>query len=301
MNLRAVDLNLLTVFDAVLAEGNMSRAAQKIGMSQPAMSLAISRFRHVAKDELFESTGRGVKPTPRALQLAGPVRRALDLVSEALEQNTEFDISQSARTFNLVLVDYGELVLLPRLMELLKEMDSPIRIRTLAAAGLDIAKEMLFGNVDLYLWIEPIDDTNFTSRQMGTFREVCLMRRDHPDIKDNLTLEQYAALKHIVLDRSEKYGPSSVDKELWTHGLKREHTMTVHTYFDIPSVLSATDMVSSLPLQLARRFAEVYPLKIVPSPVERDLPAFMIWHNSMENDPGHRWLREYLIDLHGRL
>jgi len=301
MNLRAVDLNLLTAFNAVMAEGNMSRAAQKIGMSQPAMSLAISRFRHVAKDELFESTGRGVKPTPRALQLAGPVRRALDLVSQALEHNTEFDLGQSDRTFNLVLSDYGELVLLPRLMELLTEMNSPIRINTLAAAGLDIAKEMRFGKVDLHAWIEPIADKDFCSEQMGTIREVCLMRRDHPLIKDKLTVEQYVGLKHLVLKLPGSQGPSLLDRELWTHGVKREHTMCVHTYFDAPRILSSTDMVCSLPLQLARRFADVHPLKIVELPLKVDLPTFMIWHNSMENDPAHRWLREYLMDLNRRV
>ena len=160
---------------------------------------------------------------------------------------------------------------------------------------------MHFGNVDLYACPETLDHADFTSHQMGTIMEVCLVSNEHPKIKDKLTLEQYAAAKHIVLDISEKYGPSSVDRELWTHGLKREHVMSVHTYSDVPRVLSATDMVCSMPLQLARRFVEAHPLKIVASPVGRDLPAFMIWHNSMENDPAHRWLREYLIDLNSRV
>jgi len=301
MNLRAVDLNLLTVFDAVITEGNISRAAHKIGMSQPAMSLAISRFRHIARDELFESTGRGVKPTPRALQLAIPVRRALDLVSQALEQNIEFDLSQSERTFNLVLADYGELVLLPRLMELLDQLSSPIRINTLAAAGLDIKKEMLYGNVDLYAWIEPVDGEGFISRQMGTVSEVCLVRKDHPQVKDKLTVEQYAGLKHIIIELPGNRGSSLVNRELWTHGVKREYTMRVHTYFDAPRILSSTDMVCSMPVQLARRFAEIHPLKIVPLPVVNELPTFMNWHSSMDNDPAHRWLREYLIDLNNRI
>lgn len=301
MNLRAVDLNLLTVFNAVITEGNISRAAEKIGMSQPAMSLAISRFRHVVRDELFESTGRGVKPTPRALQLEGPVRRALDLVSQALEQNIEFDLTQSERTFNLVLADYGELVLLPRLMALLSEMNSPIRINTLAAAGMDIAKEMRFGSIDLQAWIKPIGDDGFCSRQMGTISEVCLMRQDHPLVTDKLTVEQYAQLKHLVLELPGNQGDSLIDRELWTHGVKREHTMCIHTYFDAPHILSITDMVCSMPMQLARRFANLHPLKIVPLPIENELPTFMIWHNSMENDPAHRWLREYLIDLNQRV
>ena len=300
MNLRAVDLNLLTVFNAVITEGNMSKAAQKIGMSQPAMSLAINRFRHVAKDELFESTGRGVKPTARALQLAGPVRRALDLVSQALEQGVEFDLSQSERTFNLGLTDYGELVLLPRLVELLHEMGSGIRVNTLATAGLDIAKEMQFGNIDLYAWIEPLEDKGFRSQQMGTISEVCLMRKNHPVVKDKLTLEQYANLKHLVLELPGNRGPSLIDRELWRHGLKRKHSMQIHTYFNAPRILSTTDTVCSMPMQLARRFAEVHPLKIVPLPIKNELPTFMIWHKSMDADPAHKWLREYLIDLNIR-
>ncbi len=301
MNLRAVDLNLLTVFHAVITEGNMSRAADKIGMSQPAMSLAISRFRSVAKDELFASTGRGVRPTPRALQLAGPVRKALELVAQALEQNFEFDLTQSERTFNLVLSDYGELVLLPPLMELLGEMNSPIRINTLASTGMDIAKEMRFGNIDLYAWIEPINEDDFCSRQMGTISEVCLMRQDHPLVRDKLTVEQYVQLKHLVLELPGNQGSSLIDRELWTLDVKRKYSMCIHTYFDAPRILSTTDMVCSMPMQLARRFAEVYPLKIVPLPFDNELPTFMNWHSGMENDPAHRWLREYLIDLNRRV
>jgi len=269
-------------------------------MSQPALSLAISRFRHVAKDELFESTGRGVKPTARALQLAGPVRRALDLVSQALEQSIEFDLAQSERVFNLALTDYGELVLLPRLIELLDEMSSPIRVNTVAAVGSDIAKEMQFGNIDLYAWIEPIDDEDFRSKQMGTISEVCLMRQDHPVIKDKMSLKQYASLKHLVLELPGNRGPGLIDREMWTYGLKREHSMRIHTYFNAPRILSSTDMVCSMPIQLARRFAEIHPLKIVALPIQNELPTFMIWHKSMEPDPAHTWLREYLISLNTR-
>ncbi len=301
MNLRSVDLNLLTVFDAVMTEGNITRAAEKIGMSQPAMSIAISRFRHIAKDKLFERTGRGVKPTPRAQQLAGPVRRALDIVSSALEHHTEFDAGQSERTFNLALGDYGELLLLPGLMAWLNEQNSRISIRTLSVPGSDVVKEMHFGNLDLYMWIVPLEKEEFTSLQLGSTEEVCLLHEDHPRVKNKLTLEQFAALKHIIFELPGAYGPSTIDRELWLHGLQRQHSMTVHSYFDVPRILSTTDMVCTMPPQMARTFAARHPLKVVPSPIKRELPIFLIWHKSMETDPGHRWLREYLIDLHGRL
>ena len=174
MNLRSVDLNLLTVFDAVYTEGNMSRAAEKINMSQPALSLAISRFRHLAGDELFERAGRGVRPTPRANELAAPIRRALDMIIGALEQAADFDATTSDRTFNLLLGDAGELILMPPLMRWLETANANVHINTLPLAGTDVRKEMHFGNVDLYLWITPLDtdDNAFVSQQIGIDRNV---------------------------------------------------------------------------------------------------------------------------------
>ncbi len=190
---------------------------------------------------------------------------------------------------------------MPRLIKYLEDTGASIRIKTLSAAGKDLVKEMHFGNIDLYAWIEPIEHDQFVSHQMGTIQEVCLVRNDHPTVKGSLSLKQYAGLDHIILDMSEKYGPSSVDRELWRHGLKRKHALSVHTYFHVPSILAASDMVCSVPEQLARRFCEAYPLKIVPSPVERALPVFLIWHKSMDEDQAHRWLREHLIELNERI
>ena len=109
MNLRSVDLNLLTVFDAVIREGNLTRAAANVGMSQPAMSDAVARLRHLLKDDLFIRTGHGVRPTPRAREYAAPIRRILDLVMMTLSEAQSFDHLTSSRRFNLVLREYGEL------------------------------------------------------------------------------------------------------------------------------------------------------------------------------------------------
>jgi DNA-binding transcriptional LysR family regulator len=297
MNLRSVDLNLLTVFDAVMTEGNLTRAAEKIGMSQPAMSIAISRFRHIAKDELFERTGRGMRPTPRALALAGPVRRALDLVVDALQQGTEFDISRSERAFNVVLWDFGELSLLPALMQLLEAQNSDIRINTLSALAKDPKKEMHYGNVDLFLWLTPVETSDITCQQIGTTREVCLLRKDHPTVKNKLTLKQYAALKHVVFRMPGEYGASVIDRELWKHGLKRDHSITVHTYFDVPRVIAYSDMVCSIPQVMGRHFARVHDLKTVPAPIETVYPVFLMWPRGMENDQGHKWLRQTVMDI----
>jgi len=300
MNLRSVDLNLLTVFDAVMTEGNITRAAEKIGMSQPAMSIAISRFRHITKDELFERTGRGVRPTPRAQALAAPVRRALDLVVDALEQGTEFDVSRSERSFNVALSDFGELIMLPALMQLLEAQNSDIHINTISTLGVDALKELHYGNIDLYLWMVPLEADDITCLQIGRTREVCLLRQDHPGVSNKLTLPQYAALKHVVLRMPGEYGPSLIDRELWKHGLKREHSMAVHTLFDVAGVLACTDMICSVPRAVGRHFARAHGLKCVPAPIEMEYPVFMMWPRSVENDAGHKWLRQTLMDIFAR-
>ena len=296
MNLRSVDLNLLTVFDAVYAEGNMSRAADKIGMSQPALSLAISRFRHLAGDELFERSGRGVRPTPRARELAGPIRRALDIISGALDRTTDFDATNSDRTFNLMLGDAGELILMPKLMQWLESEGAKVRINTLPLSGADARKEMHFGNVDLYLWLEPLDSDNeeFVSRQIDLDRNVCLVRQDHPEVGEQLSLEQYAALRHVILRLPGGYGPSQIDRELWSHGLKREHAMTVHSFFEFPRIISSTDMIGTVPSRIARSLAQVHALRIVPAPIEFEMPIYLSWPQALDSDSGHRWLRELL-------
>jgi len=297
MNLRSVDLNLLTVFDAVMTEGNITRAAEKIGMSQPAMSIAINRFRHIAKDKLFERTGRGVRPTQRALQLSGPVRRALDIVTEALEHGSDFDIRHSDRAFNVVLSGFGEVIMLPALMGLLESQGSQIRINTRSALNIDIEKEMHFGNIDLFLWVLPSQSSDMSCLQIGTMKEVCLVRKGHPNAGKSISLQDYAGLRHIVFRMPGDYGPTINDRELWRHGLHREHAMTVHSFFDAPRVINATDLICSVPNMLGRHLAKTHQLKLVESPLPTEFPVYLIWPKSMDSDPGHQWLRNTVREM----
>lgn len=301
MNLRSIDLNLLSVFDAVITEGNITRAAEKIGMSQPAMSIAISRFRHIAKDELFERTGRGVKPTPRALEMALPIRQALALVTQALEDQQAFDIGTSERKFNIALGDYGDLVLLPKLIKALEARNSKVRLQTISASSVDLKKEMHFGNIDLHMWIARSQDEDLCFHQVGTIKEACVVREDHPTVQDSLSMAQYAALKHLTFKLPTAYGPSVIDRKLWEHGLRREHFLSVHTFLNVPQILSATDLICSMPIPIANILTKNYPLKIVPSPIEFELPIFFSWHKKNDKDPAHMWLRNCLFDIQASL
>jgi DNA-binding transcriptional LysR family regulator len=298
MNLRNVDLNLLTIFDAVMTERNITRAAQKIGMSQPAMSIAIDRFRHIADDRLFERTGQGMKPTARALELANPIRRALSIVSSAIEHNAEFDMTKSKRSFNLALGDYGELLLVPRIAKLLEQNSSAIHIETTSALGLNIERELHFENIDIYLWLSPIESEAVRSIQIGTVQEFCLVRKDHPAIDDRISLEKYAEMQHVTLKLSEGYGPTLIDRELWRNSLTRRKAISVSSLSQIPRIVGLTDMVAALPKPMAEAYAAAHNLKIIPSPIQVELPVFMMWSKSMDQDLGHKWLRESIIQIH---
>ena len=301
VNLRNIDLNLLTVFDAVMTEGNITRAAEKIGMSQPAMSIAISRFRHIADDKLFERTGRGVKPTPRALELSGPVSRALVVISSALEHGTEFDLKTSERSFNLGFGDYGELVILPRLAQRIAKVDSNIRLNTLPTAGIDMQKEMHFENIDLYLWLVPLENSEIRSTQIGTMDHACIVRKDHPSIKDSISIEQYADLAHVVYELPGAYGPSLIDRELWRHNLKRKRACEVYSFFHMPRIISSTDMIATMPRPMAEAYASIHNLKIIPAPIPAEMAIFLMWHKRLDNDTGHQWLRNAVIEIQASL
>jgi DNA-binding transcriptional LysR family regulator len=301
MNLRSVDLNLLTVFDAVIREGNLTRAAANVGMSQPAMSDAVARLRHLLKDDLFIRTGHGVRPTPRAQEYAAPIRRILDLVMMTLSEAKSFDHLTSHRRFNLVLREYGELVLLPPLMQWLDGMGSGVSINACAVPHKQIAEALRSGTVDIYLTTEPPKQSGYTVAHVVTEHLVAVVRRDHPTAKNGMTLDQYLALNHVILDWPDIPTPH-VDQALLDRGLERRKCkMNVHSLFDMPRVVASTNMICSLPSKMAQSFADAHKLKLFPLPLEDvSIPLYLCWHQRFDADPGHSWMRNALTSLLSR-
>jgi LysR family nod box-dependent transcriptional activator len=117
-------------------------------------------------------------------------------------------------------------------------------------------------------------------------------------VGDKITLEQYASLRHLVLRLPGGYGPSLIDRELWSHNLKRNHAMTVHSFFEFPRIISSTNMIGTVPAKIAKSLAQVHELKILPAPIEFEMPIYFTWPQALDSDPGHRWLRELLTDIY---
>ncbi|HSV57325.1 MAG TPA: LysR family transcriptional regulator [Variovorax sp.] len=191
MSLRAVDLNLLTLFDAIHKARSLTRAAEKTGMSQPAMSRALSRMRHLFNDPLFLRDGRSIQPTPRADELALDVDRILRDLDETLRGKPGFDCARSTREFNLMLTDYGEMVLLPLLMERLEALKATVRVNVIAQNHAEAAELLHFGKVDFYFWAPPVPERGFRSQLVINEELWCLVRSNGKSRRRRLSLPQY--------------------------------------------------------------------------------------------------------------
>ena len=297
MNLRSLDLNLLTIFDAIITEQNLSRAADKIGMSQPAMSAALGRLRVTMKDELFLRTGRGVKPTPRALELQRPVRHILDMISATLSQTLHFDPDTSQRVFTLASIDYGGIAVIPQLLQHLQQAHSTVKVNIWPQYETDLKDQMHFGNVDFAIDNIPITDNEFHIEMLRQERAFCLVRKGHPVIRDTLSLAQFLEAEHVVLypqgDRV-----SQLDEYLIANGMRRRYGIKVPSFFNMPYIVQSSDLICGLPERMALHFARLFDLKALPAPVpEWVANYYLMWHRSQEEDPGHKWLREIIIAL----
>ncbi len=301
MNLRQLDLNLLTVFDALQTERNLTRAAKRVGLSQPAMSNALSRLRLAVGDPLFKRTSQGMVPTPRALQLAEPIRQALDLIQNGLRSPHEFDLGSSRRTFVIAAEDYGEVVILPRLLDWLGRMAPGVSVRIRSEPGLRLQGELLDGSVDMAFDFFRMRAKGFTSQQVLEDTLVTMARTDHPVAGEHINLTDYVSIPHIALTPRTSTVPV-VDRALERLQLARTIVAHVPHFISMPLIVQKSNLLCTLPRRMADVFADNFRLRVLRTPVELPaVPVYLFWHNGLDKDPGHRWLRSAIIELCRRL
>ena len=274
MKLADIDLNLLVVFQHLLREGRVSRTAQVLGLSQPAVSNALRRLRDLLDDELFLRTPTGMAPTPYALQLAEPVAQALRGLQGALNVRASFDPATSERCFTLAMTDVGEIYFLPVLMDALAREAPGVTLRCVPVADAALREDMAAGRVDLALGSLPQLQAGFFQQALFRQRYVALMRAGHVRVVSAGT------------------GHGQVDEALQRLGVARQVQLTVPHYVALGQVLGSTDLVATVPERLAERLAG--PHALVARPLTLRLPASTIaqlWHAHLHRDPGHQWLR----------
>jgi DNA-binding transcriptional LysR family regulator len=302
LNLRAVDLNLLTVFDAVYAEGNLSRAGGRLAMSQPAVSNSLARFRALTRDRLFVRGTRGVTPTPLAHRLADPVRRALELIREGIEGVREFDPRTSQRSFTLASAFGIEVLVGAEVLKWVRRAAPSVTVRGIAAPERQrLWSHLRDGIVDLAAdYILPRDDRYAWERVMKG-EAVAIVRKNHPRIRSRLTRSGFLAEEHVVLTRTDPADTRLEGVEPLL-ALDRKILLEVPSSLSVSLVVSQSDLVGVVERRLAEVLAPQIGLRILPLPVKLPLfPAYLMWHRGRDTDPGHQWLRRGIKEIFAKL
>lgn len=290
MKLTSLDLNLLVVLRALLEERHVSRAGQRIGLSQPAMSNALGRLRRLFGDELLVRTPQGMQLTPRATALAGPLEAALEHLERALG-GEGFVPKASHRSFTLAMADYTTLVVLPPLKRHLSRQAPGIAlavINSVRGQGLTMVDR---GEADLAIGMLPEAPPHLHSQQLYRDRLVCMARADHPALRRPLTLARYAKLAHVVV-RTLDNQHNVIDRRLDELGCQRRIEVVVPHHLVVPPLLAGTDLVATEAERLGICFSQMLRLTMRAPPFEGpDIAISQAWHTRRERDPAHRWLR----------
>jgi DNA-binding transcriptional LysR family regulator len=293
VKLGAIDLNLLVVFDAVMQERNVTRAGQRLGLSQPAMSHALTRLRYMLKDDLFIRSPKGMLPTPRAEQLALPVRSALDGLQHSLEPS-QFVPSNATRSFRIAVDNYSAVVLVGQLAGRIIKIAPGVTLEFRPSGTLNILDLLDRGELDLAIGTFPEQGERFSHLSLLQDDFVIVLRKDHPATGTReLSMEKFAALSHLIIS-SAPYATDFVDQALARRRLARRIQLRA-PFLSAVRILGASDMVSVLQRRVAEELVRYRPLSIRPLPHSSPtLETAMIWPRWLDNQPAHRWLREII-------
>jgi DNA-binding transcriptional LysR family regulator len=291
-----VDLNLLVALDALLAERSVSRAAVRLHLSQPAASALLARLRELFGDPLLLRSARGMLPTPRALELLGPVKQVLDEIDAIVQPRAAFDAASASLNFTLSASDYVEYALLPKLVDYLEHKAPGVRLEVRPLDLPLVAMQMESGEVDLCITGLQNAPPGLHLRPLYTERLVSVVRRNHPGVGTDLTLDMFCSLEHIQVSVRGSGFSGRIDEALLVLGRKRRARLAVPHFLLVPEIVARSDMISTLPERLARGYARH--LRIFEPPVElQEFAVGEMWHERNERDPAQQWLRDVLVDL----
>jgi DNA-binding transcriptional LysR family regulator len=296
LELNDIDLNLLVVFNELLIERRVARVADKLGLTQPSVSNALSRLRKLLQDDLFIRTSKGMEPTLYASQLAEPIRFALNTIRSSLNQQAEFSPATSTRRFTIGMAHVGEIYFLPKLMDRLARVAPHVSVSTLRNTAVDLRDAMQAGQVDLAMGLLPQLKAGFLQRSLFQQAYVCMFRQGHPLQGKKISLKQFTEADHIVVV-SPGTGHAKVDDMIERKGIRRNVRLTVPHFVAVGHILSNTDMIATVPERYAMECLAPFKLAYVKHPVE--LPRIGInifWHAKVHKEPGNQWLRNLIAD-----
>ena len=298
INLAAIDLNLLVVFDALMSERNVTRAGKKIGLSQPATSNALARLRNLFEDDLFVRTPNGMQPTPRAINLSHPIGQVLLKIQSTLEKESVFSPEASERVFSIGMSDHGELVLLPKLMQSLEKEAPKVKIRVRSLEREAALKMIDKDELDLVIGFFPEHSSWHEEKALFQERFVGVCRKGNDKLSEQVTLEEYLGSGHLMVSPNNEDMTGFIDQILEQKNLRRHIAMSVPHFLVAPFVLADTDLIATLAERVAKTYLDILSLRIFDLPLDAGgFPVSMLWHTKNNSDLAHTWLREVVAQV----
>jgi len=296
-DIRTVDLNLLKTLDALLDERSVTRAATKLALTQPAVSGMLTRLRDSFDDPLFVRTQRGIVPTPRALELAAPVKRVLEEIG-ALLQPATFDPAIARMTISIAATDYALQTIIVPFLALLRQRAPFIRLAVRPMEDEKIQSQLETGDIDIALMTPETTPPDLHARRLFDEQYVCALRRDHPDAAEGtLSLARFCELEHAIVSYVGGGFRGVTDLELAKIGRERRVILSISSFLVLTDILCTSDLMAVVPKRLVINDET---LRLIESPLA--IPGFTkvaAWHERTHHDPAHQWIRALLFEICG--
>jgi DNA-binding transcriptional LysR family regulator len=291
-----MDLKLLAVFDEVYKTRSITRAGENLGVAQSSVSISLGRLRRHFGDPLFVRTSDGMQPTPHAMSLVAPVRQALELLRGITRQQALFDPAKAQQTFRICMTDITHLVLLPALINHLRDVAAGIKVEITNISG-QTPKMLESGEADLAVGFMPLLEAGFYQQKLFEQDFSCVVRSDHPRVRSRLTRASFERENHVLVTAAGT-GQNLVEEALERLGVHRNVALRLPNYLGIGSLVASTDLMVTVPRRVAETLVRIADVKLMVPPF--DLPVFAIkqhWHERYQQDPANRWLRSVISDL----
>ena len=298
MNLKETDLNLFIAFDVIYTEKNLTKAGQVLGITQPAVSNALSRLRELFGDDLFIRTSKGMIPTPVANQIIKDVRSALSLIQNTISETEKFDPSIAEMTFKISIGDSSEYRLLPLLIKELAKIAPKIKVETYLTPRKDAPRELASGTIDFSIDPPVHSDPHLRHEKIYEEDYVMIVRKDHPILSlKEITIEDYLKLSHIHIS-NRKTGLGHVDMALYRLGLSRDISLRAQHFLVAPYIVEQSDLA----ITTTKGFAVDRDLAWRELPFEIEpLILHLYWHEAKDSDPSTKWMKDLMLKTYGKL
>lgn len=294
MNIRKINLNLLITLDALLTERHVSRAADKVFITQPAMSNSLVQLRELFKDQLLVRSGKNMELTPLALSIAPKIKNILQEIENTVLHPEVFNPKTTKRTFVIGMSDYGEFVLLPSLAEKLAKLAPNVTLRIVHLNMLNDPNIFIDGKFDIGIGIVVMQSSAIHAEKIFTEEAMCVARADHPAIK-KLTQKNYLAAKHLAIAYETETSLAITDNTLKAAGQERDTIIKVPHILAAMHVLAKTPLIATVPKRVALALQKQLKLAVHKPPFAiPSVTVSQVWHKRFDDDAGHKWLRELI-------